>query len=139
MIDRRGDYGYDAPYALVTFAALGAGAAIGAVFARWARRTRQTAILGLYALFFLANALSFFYTTRRGKFLVWTDILDELRLDGGERVLDIGCGRRAHYPGRRRCRPSSSRLAVLVRQSVRRHQSGHGVQTDWCTSSRRSG
>ncbi|MGE5245973.1 MAG: class I SAM-dependent methyltransferase, partial [Betaproteobacteria bacterium] len=43
----------------------------------------------------LANAFSFFYTTRRGKFQVWDEILDDLRLRGNERVLDMGCGRGA--------------------------------------------
>jgi ubiquinone/menaquinone biosynthesis C-methylase UbiE len=48
-----------------------------------------------YAAFFLANAASFLYTTRRGKFQVWDDILDDLQLAGDERVLDMGCGRGA--------------------------------------------
>ena len=45
--------------------------------------------------FFLANAGSFFYTTRRGKFLEWERILDRLHLRGDEMVLDMGCGRGA--------------------------------------------
>jgi ubiquinone/menaquinone biosynthesis C-methylase UbiE len=48
-----------------------------------------------YFVFFLANAASFLYTTRRGKFLEWDRILDRLHLGGDERVLDIGCGRGA--------------------------------------------
>src|SRR4029453_6551329 len=43
----------------------------------------------------LGNAFSFYYTTRRGKFVVWESILDGLRLRGDERVLDMGCGRGA--------------------------------------------
>lgn len=35
------------------------------------------------------------YSTRRGKFEVWTEILDRLNLRGDEHVLDIGCGRGA--------------------------------------------
>jgi len=35
------------------------------------------------------------HTTRRGKFLVWAEILDSLRLRGDERALDGGCGRGA--------------------------------------------
>jgi ubiquinone/menaquinone biosynthesis C-methylase UbiE len=53
------------------------------------------AALTLYGVFFLANAASFLYTTRRGKFQVWGEILDDLRLTGGEKVLDMGCGRGA--------------------------------------------
>ena len=91
---RRGDYGYDAPYALVAFAALGTISAIGAIVAS-VGPSGPLGILTFYGAFFLANALSFLYTTRRGKFLVWDDILDDLRLDGDERVLDMGCGRGA--------------------------------------------
>ena len=91
---RRADYGYDAPYALTTFAALGTISAIGAVVSSLSHRGPR-GILTFYAVFFLANALSFFYTTRRGKFLVWDHILDGLSLAGDERVLDMGCGRGA--------------------------------------------
>ena len=93
-MDRQGDYGYDAPYALLTFATLGTGSAIAAIVS-WIQRGRLTAMLGFYAAFFLANAFSFFYTTRRGKFQVWDEILDALYLRGDERVLDMGCGRGA--------------------------------------------
>src|SRR5260370_23171305 len=49
----------------------------------------------LYFFFFRANTSSFLYTTRRGKFLEWDRILDQLHLRGGEGVLDMGCGRGA--------------------------------------------
>ena len=35
------------------------------------------------------------YASRRGKFVVWAQLLDQLRLHGDEQVLDIGCGRGA--------------------------------------------
>src|SRR5262249_24546044 len=35
------------------------------------------------------------YTSRRGKFVVWAKLLDQLNLLGDERILDIGCGRGA--------------------------------------------
>src|SRR6187455_196832 len=89
------DYGYDAPYALVIFAVIGAAGAIGAIVA-WREGDRHlTAVMSLYAVFFLGNALSFFYTTRRGKFVVWNNILDGLHVRGDEHVLDMGCGRGA--------------------------------------------
>jgi ubiquinone/menaquinone biosynthesis C-methylase UbiE len=95
-IQRRGDYGYDAPYALVTFAVLGVALAVGAVVSWWTRSpTRQTFGLAAYAVLGLGSAGSFFYTTRAGKFAVWNEILDGLRLHGDERVLDLGCGRGA--------------------------------------------
>ncbi len=93
-MERRGDYGYDAPYALVIFTALGAVGAVAALVSWWYQRGPRGP-LTFYGVFFLANALSFFYTTRRGKFRVWDEILDELHLRGDERVLDMGCGRGA--------------------------------------------
>ncbi|MEU6716865.1 class I SAM-dependent methyltransferase [Nonomuraea sp. NPDC046802] len=45
---------------------------------------------GLYTL---ASAASYLYTTRRGKFAVWAEELQ--RLEGDERLLDLGCGRGA--------------------------------------------
>jgi SAM-dependent methyltransferase len=92
---RRGDYGYDAPYALAIFTLAGGGAAIGALVSMLRGSRRPAAILASYAIFFLGNALSFFYTTRRGKFRVWEETLDGLQLRGDERVLDMGCGRGA--------------------------------------------
>ena len=92
---RHGDYGYDAPYALVAFTVLGAGGVIAAIVSWWIQRRHLAAPLGSYGAFFLTNAVSFFYTTRRGKFQVWEEILDDLHLGGGERVLDLGCGRGA--------------------------------------------
>jgi arsenite methyltransferase len=95
-MERRGDYGYDAPYALVMFAAAGGAAAIGVIALSWSGEdARLAAKLGFFSAFFSGNALSFLYTTRRGKFRVWDDILDTLHLRGDERVLDMGCGRGA--------------------------------------------
>jgi ubiquinone/menaquinone biosynthesis C-methylase UbiE len=46
-------------------------------------------------LFLLACAASALYTTLRGKFVVWAELLDTLHLRGDERILDLGCGRGA--------------------------------------------
>src|ERR1700716_1949210 len=64
--------------------------------ASWSQRSGHfAATMGFYGAFFLGNALSFLYTTRRGKFRVWDQVLDDLHLRGDERVLDMGCGRGA--------------------------------------------
>jgi arsenite methyltransferase len=95
-MERRGDYGYDAPYALIAFATVGTASLIASAAAFATRQPgRLPWVLALYAAFFLGNALSFHYTTRRGKFEVWDGILDDLHLRGDERVLDMGCGRGA--------------------------------------------
>ena len=95
-MERRGDYGYDAPYALLTFAVLGAALAIAAAVSWWTRNgVRTSAWLTAYSAFALGNAASFLYTTRTGKFAVWNEVLDGLALRGDERALDLGCGRGA--------------------------------------------
>ncbi|MFI9595684.1 class I SAM-dependent methyltransferase [Nonomuraea sp. NPDC052265] len=93
MSTRHGSYGFDAPWALggllfgaIVLLALAAVSfmldipAAGIAFA----------FGGLYTL---ASAASYLYTTRRGKFAVWAELLEPL--EGGERVLDLGCGRGA--------------------------------------------
>jgi arsenite methyltransferase len=92
---RRGEYGYDAPYALVIFACLAVASGLGTAIAWWRMPTHAAAPITMYFVLFLANTSSFFYTTRRGKFLEWERILDRIHLGGDEMVLDIGCGRGA--------------------------------------------
>jgi SAM-dependent methyltransferase len=92
---RHGDYGYDAPYALVMFGSLAVASGTGAAAAWLQGAGRTAAWMALYFLFFFANASSFLYTTRRGKFTEWDRILDTLHLRGDESVLDMGCGRGA--------------------------------------------
>ncbi|MDQ2850247.1 MAG: class I SAM-dependent methyltransferase [Actinomycetota bacterium] len=49
----------------------------------------------LVAVWFFGCMASYLYATRAGKFVVWSQILDELHLTGTEQVLDVGCGRGA--------------------------------------------
>lgn len=91
---RAGRYGLDAPHvpfgigatgiAFLAFAALGACRGSPAVVIAWFAAWGVIALLGFW---------SFLYTTRRGKFLVWRELIDGLALAGNERVLDLGCGR----------------------------------------------
>lgn len=97
MRDRRhaGEYGYDAPYALMAFAGVAVAAAAAAVAARLEHYPGLIRMASAYAGFFGLNAASFYYTTRHGKFQEWERILDRLSLRGDEQVLDMGCGRGA--------------------------------------------
>lgn len=92
---RRGDYGYDAPYGPAIFLLVALASSVAAVMSWREGERRNTALLSGYALFFFANAACFLHTTRRGKFLEWERILDDLQLRGDEAVLDMGCGRGA--------------------------------------------
>src|SRR5262245_18625982 len=91
----RGEYGYDAPYALVIFGSLAVVSGAGAAIAWWRMPSQAAAPITLYFVLFLGNTVSFFYTTRRGKFLEWERILNRIQLRGDESVLDMECGRGA--------------------------------------------
>lgn len=91
----RGDYGYDAPYALAIFGSLAAVSGVGAAVAWWRMPPHAAGPITLYFVLFLINSASFYYTTRHGKFREWERILERVELHGGERVLDLGCGRGA--------------------------------------------
>jgi arsenite methyltransferase len=91
----RGTYGCDAPYGLAIFAVMAIGSGIVATLAWQRGETRTALMMAVYSAFFLCNAASFIYTTRRGKFIEWDRILARLELRGDEAVLDMGCGRGA--------------------------------------------
>lgn len=102
MHEHRGDYGIDGSFDRIS--ARGQVAAIGALAAGlaacaamgWARGSRATPVLaGASAAGLVASTAWYGYATRTGKFVVWDEILDALALDGGETVLDLGCGRGA--------------------------------------------
>ena len=92
---RKGDYGFDAPYVPLL---LGGGALLlllaGVVNIRLGSPLWAAVTLAGGALLLLSTA-SYVYTTRVGKFMVWSRLLRDLRLRGDERVLDLGCGRGA--------------------------------------------
>ena len=87
-LPRRGQYGWDAPYMLVLPALLIA-------FNLWqgllTLRPWPFIGAGLVALFCGFG----WHSSRRGKFVVWRQILDDLKMRGDEQILDIGCGRGA--------------------------------------------
>jgi arsenite methyltransferase len=92
---RRGDYGFDSPYVPLGLAAaailgFGTAAILFAYSLRWPGSLSLVA-----AAVFVLSTLSFVWTTRRGKFIVWDELLDTLALRGDERCLDVGCGRGA--------------------------------------------
>jgi arsenite methyltransferase len=85
---RRGWYGIDAPYWAASLAVLIVADLVIAIMSGdvWTF---------LPVLFMLTIAASALYTTLRGKFVVWANLLDKLELRGDEQILDLGCGRGA--------------------------------------------
>ncbi|QBD80258.1 class I SAM-dependent methyltransferase [Ktedonosporobacter rubrisoli] len=96
LTERRGDYGFDAPYMPVTLGLLGVGfLSLGILALRKIRSWIPGIVLLANGAYFLLSMTGFLYTTRLGKFLVWAEILARLGLRGDEHVLDLGCGRGA--------------------------------------------
>ncbi|MEU8356109.1 class I SAM-dependent methyltransferase [Nonomuraea sp. NPDC048882] len=93
MSKRHGSYGFDAPWALAGLL-LGAIVLLGLAGISFALDVLPAGVAFLFGgLYTLASAVSYLYTTRRGKFVVWDRELRRLR--GDERLLDLGCGRGA--------------------------------------------
>ena len=85
---RRGSYGIDAPFAPAFLAGLVMLYLVLAIVTGKAR-------FWLAVLFISALEALFIHTALRGKFVVWAELLDGLRLRGDEHILDLGCGRGA--------------------------------------------
>jgi len=93
MLPHRGDYGFDSPHIPLGLVIAAVLAGYGTVIL-FARSWPWPAGLSLaIAVVFVLSAASFVWTTRRGKFIVWDELLDTLALRGDERLLDVGCGR----------------------------------------------
>jgi arsenite methyltransferase len=85
---RHGSYGLDAPYLLPVPAVLAAANLVAGVV--------SGAVLPFVAALLIALCSgSGLYASRRGKFVVWAELVDQLNLRGDEQILDLGCGRGA--------------------------------------------
>src|SRR6186713_1784016 len=85
---RRGSYGIDAPIAPALLTALAVLYLVLAI-------VTGERMFWVEAAFILAIDAIYLYATLRSKFAVWADLLDQLKLRGDERILDLGCGRGA--------------------------------------------
>jgi SAM-dependent methyltransferase len=84
----KASYGIDAPYLLPILGALVAANLVSGVISGtvWP-------FLGAAAVLVCAGCG--LHASRRGKFVVWAELIDRLKLRGDERILDLGCGRGA--------------------------------------------
>ncbi|MEU5545098.1 class I SAM-dependent methyltransferase [Streptomyces sioyaensis] len=80
-----------------------------------------------WALVLLAAAILYLHATRRGKFQVWEELLDELGLQGHERLLDLGCGRGAVLLAAAQHLPQGRAVGVDLWRSA--DQSGNAPNT----------
>ncbi len=98
----KGDYGIDGSFHTISargqaigVVAASAGLAVSAGISLSRGRRLTAALTGASAIGTAASAALYIYATKAGKFEVWNQILDDLRLHGDETVLDMGCGRGA--------------------------------------------
>ncbi|MGH8868358.1 MAG: class I SAM-dependent methyltransferase [Actinomycetes bacterium] len=94
-VRRRGEYGVDGLPVLRVQSVLLAALVVAAVVAAVLGHEVVAVLLGVGAIGGLVCLASYVYTTRRGKFEVWAEVLSDLGLRGDEEVLDAGCGRGA--------------------------------------------
>lgn len=82
-----GNYGLDAPYVPLMSAV---GASVFIVYGLAVPPSLP--LMAVLAVLLLVQAGLYLHTSRRGKFLVWRRIIEQLELEGDELVLDVGCG-----------------------------------------------
>jgi arsenite methyltransferase len=91
----RASYGVDAPYVPLGLAAGAAACLLAGVGATLGLGLGSAVVWYLFAVGMSVSTWLYLRATRRGKFEVWSTLLDELALRGDEQILDAGCGRGA--------------------------------------------
>lgn len=129
----RGEYGIDGGMAAIT--ALIAMGPVGLVLASFALIHARSghvvlAVLELSGgLVLLLTVPTYLYFTRRGKFVVWAELLDALPLRGAEHVLDMGCGRGAVLGMIAKLVPRGRAVGLDLWRS--QDQSGNSPEATW--------
>jgi SAM-dependent methyltransferase len=120
----KADYGFDGDYRAVSAPTVATivGATSAALLASAARSLARgkpvTAVVsGGTGASIATTAALFIRTTRVGKFEVWTEILDGLRLRGDETLLDLGCGRGAVLLSAAKLLPNGRAIGVDIWQA----------------------
>jgi SAM-dependent methyltransferase len=119
--DHKADYGFDGDYRAVSARTVATvvGAVSAGLLASAARSLTKgkpvaAAVTGTTGASIITTAALFIRTTRVGKFEVWAQILEDLRLRGDETVLDLGCGRGAVLLAAAKLLPKGRAIGVDV-------------------------
>jgi arsenite methyltransferase len=96
----KGKYGIDAPWVPWLWLGLGAIFVVFGIVNLFSTPVDAGYIISIVVFFglgavWIAGGSIYLHTTLRGKFQVWSEVLDKAALNGDEKALDIGCGRGA--------------------------------------------
>jgi SAM-dependent methyltransferase len=131
--EHRGDYGIDGGgTAVAGLVAMGATGLVLACFALIHARSGYVAWAAfelIIGLLLLQTIPSYLYSTRRGKFAVWAELLGGLPLRGDEHVLDMGCGRGAILSMLAKMLPHGRAVGLDLWRSE--DQSGNSPEATW--------
>jgi SAM-dependent methyltransferase len=131
--EHRGDYGIDGGRTAVAgLVATGATGLVLACLALIHARSGHIVLVIfelLIGLVLLQTIPSNLYSTRRGKFAVWAELLDGLPLRGDEHALDLGCGRGAILSMLAKMLPHGRALGLDLWRSG--DQSGNSPDATW--------
>lgn len=134
MANTRGSYGIDAPTVPIVFAVcvLVSGAL---VVLAWVTGAPAGSIVGwaIPMVVFAIFLATYLHSTRRGKFAVWDELLEQDGLAPDARVLDLGCGRGAVLlAAARRLGPEGRAEGIDLWRSI--DQSGNSIDVTWANA-----
>jgi SAM-dependent methyltransferase len=131
--EHRGHYGIDggltAVAGLVAMGTAGLVLAGLALIDAWSRHILLASFELLSGVVLVQTIPSYLYSTRRGKFVVWSKLLHGLALQGDECVLDMGCGRGAVLSTLARMVPRGRAVGLDLWRP--KDQSGNSPEATW--------
>jgi arsenite methyltransferase len=128
------DYGIDGSFHTVSARgqALGIGTISAALLAAtgvslWRGKVLVAALASAANALIVATPVLYLRTTRLGKFEVWARVLEDLRLQGDERLLDLGCGRGAVLLAAAKLLPRGRAIGVDLWRADQTHNSAQAT------------